>query len=143
MRVFMNDKRRALAREFSSPRAGDAGYDLYAIDDCEGAPLQRVALRTGLHIEIPAGYVGLVKDRSSVASAGMHCLAGVIDSSYRGELKILMVNLDSDTVLIKAGHKIAQLIIVPVFAEEVELAPRLEDLSPSERGEGGFGSTGK
>ncbi|MCY4072566.1 MAG: dUTP diphosphatase [Chloroflexi bacterium] len=143
MRVFMNAERRALAREFSSPRAGDAGYDLHAIEESAVAPLQRVALRTGLHIEIPAGCVGLVKDRSSVASAGMHCLAGVIDSSYRGELKVLMVNLDSETALIKAGQKIAQLIVVPVLTEEIELAARLEELSPSERGEGGFGSTGE
>lgn len=143
MRVFMNELRRALALEFSPPRAGDAGYDLHAICDCEVAPLQRLALETGLHIEIPAGYVGFVKDRSSVAMAGMHCLAGVIDSSYRGEIKVLMVNLGGETALIKAGQRIAQLIIVPVLTDETELVAQLEDLSSSQRGEGGFGSTGE
>ena len=101
MRAYMNDKRRGLAREFSAPRAGDAGYDLHAIDDFTVATMQRIAVRTGLHLEIPAGYVGLVKDRSSVAAAGMHCLAGVIDSSYRGELRVLMINLNSEAMQIK------------------------------------------
>ncbi len=143
MRVFMTEKRRALAREFAPPRAGDAGYDLHALDDCLIAPLQRIAIATGLHIEIPAGCVGLVKDRSSVAAAGLHCLAGVIDSSYRGELKVLMVNLDSETAHIKAGSRIAQLIIAPVLTEGIELLARLEDLAPSQRGADGFGSTGE
>lgn len=143
MRAFMNRNRRALAREFSSPRDGDAGYDLHAIDDIEAAPMQRIAVGTGLHIEIPAGWVGLVKDRSSVAAAGMHCLAGVIDSSYRGEIRVLMINLGSETVQMKAGQRIAQLIVVPVLTEGIELTGRLDELSPSERGAGGFGSTGK
>lgn len=143
MRVFMNDKRRALARDFSPPRAGDAGYDLHALEASEVAPMQRITVGTGLHIELPAGAVALVKDRSSVAAAGLHCLAGVIDSAYRGEIKVLMVNLDSEAVLIKAGQKIAQLIVVPVLTEEVELVARLEDLAPSERGVSGFGSTGE
>ncbi len=143
MRVLLSDKRRALACEFSKPRAGDAGYDLNAIANRIVASLQRVAVETGLHLEIPAGYVGLVKDRSSVAAAGMHCLAGVIDSSYRGELKVLMINLDSEPYRIKAGQKIAQLIIVPVLTEGIEEVARLHDLSSSERGESGFGSTGE
>ena len=143
MRVFMNDKRRALARDFSPPRAGDAGYDLHALEASEVAPMQRITVDTGLHIELPAGAVGLVKDRSSVAAAGLHCLAGVIDSAYRGEIKVLMVNLDSEAVHIKAGQKIAQLIVVPVLTEELELVPCLEQLASSERGADGFGSTGE
>ena len=143
MRVYLNGKRRALTCEFSKPRAGDAGYDLHAIANSVVAPLQRITVQTGLHLEIPPGYVGLVKDRSSVASAGMHCLAGVIDSSYRGELKVLMINLDSEPYRIKAGKKVAQLLIVPVLTDGIEVVARLDGLLSSERGESGFGSTGE
>ena len=75
-----------------------------------------------MYLEIPAGLVGLVKDRSSMASTGIHTLAGVIDSAYRGELKILLVNLGDATFEIHAGQKIAQLLIVPVYTATVEYA---------------------
>ena len=143
MRVYRNDKLRALDIDFKAPRAGDAGYDLFAIADYSIDPGQRALVDTGLHLEIPPGFVGLVKDRSSVASAGIHTLAGVIDSSYRGELKILMVNLGVSPYQISAGQKIAQLLIVPVYTEAIEFVDSLEDLSSSERGTGGFGSTGE
>lgn len=143
MRVFLTERRRALGIAFESPRPGDAGYDLHAMHDGEVAPLQRTLIRTGLHLEIPAGYVGLVKDRSSVAAAGLHCLAGVIDSAYRGELKALLVNLGGEPFYFKAGQKIAQLIVLPCYAEEIELADCLQDLAPSKRGDAGFGSTGE
>ncbi len=142
MRVFRNEKLRALDIEFTAPRPGDAGYDRYAADSYRIAPQQRALVETGLHLEIPPGYVGLVKDRSSVASAGIHTLAGVIDSAYRGELKVLLVNLGERDYLIRSGQKIAQLLVVPVYVEAVEFVHSLEDLSASERGSGGFGSTG-
>ena len=78
-----------------------------------------------------------------MAAAGLHTLAGVIDSSYRGELKILLVNLGGKPYAIRAGQKIAQLLIVPVLTEAIEFVDSLEDLSASERGADGFGSTGK
>ena len=93
MRVYRNDKLKKLEIAFKAPRIGDAGYDLNAVAEYEIAPLERVLVETGLHLEIPAGSVGLVKVRSSVAAVGIHTLAGVIDSAYRGELKILLVNL--------------------------------------------------
>lgn len=142
MRVYRNEKLCALGVEFSAPRAGDAGYDLYATRDCVIAPGQRAVIESGLHLEIPVGYVGLVKDRSSIASRGVHTLAGVIDSAYRGELKILLINLGADNYQVCAGHKIAQLLVVPVSTQPVEFAHSLDDLSASERGAGGFGSTG-
>ena len=142
LRVFRNEKLRSLEIEFKSPRAGDAGYDLFATDNDAVPAGQRALVKTGLHLEIPAGFVGLVKDRSSVASTGIHTLAGVIDSAYRGELKILLVNLGDATFEIHAGQKIAQLLIVPVYTATVEYVNSLEDLPATKRGEGGFGSTG-
>ena len=121
MRVFRNEKLRALDIEFSAPRPGDAGYDLFSTGNYVVEPQQRALVETGLHLEIPPGYVGLVKDRSSVASAGVHTLAGVIDSAYRGELKVLVVNLSERSYLISSGQKIAQLLVVPVYTEAVEV----------------------
>ncbi len=142
MRVYRSARMRALNIDFAPPRPGDAGYDLFAIDDYQAAPGQRLLVATGLHLEIPPGHVGLVKDRSSVAAAGLHCLAGVIDSAYRGELKILLVNLGSESYVIQAGAKIAQLLVLPVYTAPVQYAAALSELSTTERGAGGFGSTG-
>ena len=143
MRVFRNEKLEALEIEISAPRPGDAGYDLYAVDDYRVAPGQRALVETGLHLEIPSGFVGVVKDRSSVASVGLHTLAGVIDSSYRGELKVLLVNMGEEYYRIHIGQKIAQLLVVPAYVDAIEIADSLEDLSATERGVGGFGSTGE
>lgn len=142
MRVYRNEKLRRLGIDFSAPRGGDAGYDLHSIGDYMVTPGQRALLETGLHLEIPPGFVGLIKDRSSVASAGIHTLAGVIDSAYRGELKVLLVNLGSDSCHIRIGQKIAPLLVVPAYTQSIELVYSLDDLSASDRGAAGFGSTG-
>ena len=141
MRAYKNDKMRRLGIEFKAPRDGDAGYDLFSAGEYVAAPRQSVRVDTGLHLEIPPGYVGLIKDRSSVAAAGLHATAGVIDSSYRGELKILLLNAGAEDYTIKVGQKIAQLLVVPVYVAAVEMVESLEALSASERGAGGFGST--
>lgn len=143
MRVYQSEKLRKLNIDFAPPREGDAGYDLFALADYWVEPGQRALVNTGLYLEIPPGFVGLVKDRSSMAAAGIHTLAGVIDSSYRGELKILLVNLGSNAYSISPGQKIAQLLVVPVHTESIELVDSLADLSASARGAGGFGSTGE
>lgn len=143
MRVYRNKKHRRLGIEFCAPRDGDAGYDLHAIENCRAVPGERVLVDTGLHLEIPGGCVGLVKDRSSVAAAGLQTIAGVIDSAYRGELKVLLVNLSDAPVDISAGQKIAQLLILPVSSPPIEFVESLADLSETERGAGGFGSTGE
>ncbi len=142
MRAYRNQKMRRLNIEFRAPRPGDAGYDLYALAEHCLAPGERAAVGTGLHLEIPPGYVGLVKDRSSMAIAGIHAIAGVIDSAYRGELRILLVNLGDAEYKIRPRQKIAQLLIVSVNCPAVEEVVSLRDLSATERGEGGFGSTG-
>jgi len=143
MRVYKNEKLQALDIDFSAPRDGDAGYDLYSIGEYTLEPMGRVLVETGLHLEIPAGHVGLVKDRSSVASAGLHTMAGVIDASYRGEVKILIINLSDDEYTISVGQKIAQMVVVPVYTQAVDLVDTHEELTVTERGAGGFGSTGE
>lgn len=143
MRVYRNVKLRQLSIEFRAPRRGDAGYDLFSTESYLVEPRKRVLVESRLHLEIPNGYVGLVKDRSSVAAAGLRTRAGVIDSAYRGELEILMVNLADVDIHIRAGQKIAQLLMVPVYSAPVEFVDSLEDFSEAERGAGGFGSTGE
>jgi dUTP pyrophosphatase len=123
---------------------GAAGADLCAAVESEMiiGPGDRAAVPTGLVVEIPAGYEGQVRPRSGLAiKAGLTIVnaPGTIDSDYRGELKVLMINLGSDPVSIGRGDRIAQLLIAPVTrASFIET----EDLTVSERGEGGFGSTG-
>ena len=125
--------------------AGAAGADLCAAaeDDLVIEPGKRAAVPTGLVVEIPGGFEGQVRPRSGLAIR--HGLTvvnapGTIDSDFRGELKVLVVNLGSEPATISRGERIAQLVIAPVtravFVESAEL-------SPSERGDGGFGSTGR
>ena len=143
MRVYRNEKFRRLRIEFSAPRPGDAGYDLVAVAGYRMSPGERVLVETGLHLEIPDGFVGLVQDRSSLALAGLHTLAGVIDSAYRGELKVLLVNLADETIQIRARQRIAQLLVVPVYNAPIVFVDSLDELTKTERGAGGFGSTGE
>ena len=143
MRVFFTDKFRSQNLTFTAPRPGDAGYDLYALEAATLAPGGRALIPTGLHIEISDGYVGLIKDRSSMAVAGIHTMAGVIDSSYRGELKILLLNTNPIDYVVKTGQKIAQLIVVPYHANPIEVVDLLAHLTVSDRGQDGFGSTGQ
>ena len=121
----------------------DAGFDLRSIEDVEVGPGERVMVRTGLAVAIPDGHAGLVLPRSGLASKHGLTLAnapGLIDSGYRGEVICLVVNLDlHESVKIARGDRIAQLVVVEV----PELRPGwVDELPPSSRGEGGFGSTG-
>ncbi len=122
---------------------GDAGFDLRSVADVEVGPGERAMVPTGLAVAIPEGHAGLVLPRSGLASRHGLTLAnapGLIDAGYRGELICAVVNLDrSAPVHISRGDRIAQLVIVAV--PELE-ATWVEDLPPSTRGEGGFGSTG-
>lgn len=119
---------------------GDAGLDLFSNVDLvlEKGGVQ--AVPTGIKVEIPEGYVGLIWDKSGVSLKGVHRLAGVVDAGYRGEVKVVMINLGQGPFIIEKGMKIAQLLVQPVV--EVEVV-EVEDLEDSSRGEGGFGSTGK
>jgi len=120
---------------------GDAGIDLRSYESKVLAPLERYAFATGLSLEIPEGFVGLVWDRSGLAvKEGLTCLAGVVDSGYRGEIKIVMLNTSDKEVKIEKGDRIAQMLIQPIMKIELEPAKKL---SQTERGKGGFGASGK
>lgn len=120
----------------------DAGFDLYALDDSVAWPRKRVLVRTGIAMEIPEGHVGLIWPRSGLAvKHGIDVMAGVVDSGYRGEIKVLLQNTDPDLVhKIHKGDRIAQILIQPIVTPELV---EVDDLGESERGADGFGSTGK
>ena len=121
---------------------GDAGLDIYsAEEDYNLKPKERKGFLTGIKMEIPDGYVGLVWDKSGLASKyGIKTMAGVIDSSYRGEISIVLINLGSEDYLVEKNTKIAQILIQKIEQVEIE---EVEDLENTERGDGGFGSSGK
>jgi dUTP pyrophosphatase len=134
-----------LDRELPLPahtRPGDAGLDLRAAETATLAPGERRLVPTGLAVAIPSGHAGLVLPRSGLAMhRGVTVLnaPGLIDSGYRGELKVLLVNHGAEPVAIARGERIAQLVIQAVA--EVKLV-ETDRLPESERGVGGFGSTG-
>lgn len=124
-------------------REGDAGLDLQAAEAVTLEPGARALVPTGLAIAIPAGYAGFVLPRSGLALRhGLTCLntPGLVDAGYRGEIKVLLINHDRVPVTIARGERIAQLVIQRIERSElIEVA----ELPPSERGAGGFGSTGR
>jgi dUTP pyrophosphatase len=127
----------------SAAHPGDAGLDLRAAIDVEVGPGRRAMVPTGVAVAIPEGHAGLLLPRSGLASRHGLTLAnapGLIDAGYRGELTCVLVNLDPDEpVKVLRGDRIAQLVIVAIPS----IRPSwVEELPPSSRGEGGFGSTG-
>jgi dUTP pyrophosphatase len=119
---------------------GAAGYDLQSDKDFTINPMQRVLVPTGYAFEIPIGKVGIIKDRSSMAyKYGISTLAGVIDSDYRDEVKILLINLSGLAYKVSKGDRIAQMVVVDHYSEELELVEQLDDFDRK----GGFGSTGQ
>ncbi len=122
-----------------------AGADLYALPggDVSVAPGETVLVHTGLALEIPVGYMGLVFARSGLASKRGLAPAnkvGVIDADYRGEIMVALYNQSVKTQVIASGERVAQLVLVPFLAAEYEES---ESLSETDRGAGGFGSTGR
>ena len=140
-------KRKKTAEDLPLPRymsSGSAGMDLYAAVDetTEIAPGGFGLIPTGIHLQLPAGYEGQLRPRSGLAAKhGVTVLntPGTIDSDYRGEIKVILINLGREPFVIKRGDRIAQLIISRY--ERVKLVPT-ECLEVSERGSGGFGHTG-
>lgn len=123
---------------------GDAGLDLYACEAAHIGPGERWSVGTGVAVEIPAGHAGLVLPRSGLARDHGIALVnapGLIDSGYRGELRVLLLNTDpAETFRVEPGERIAQLLITPIATP----APvEVESLNDSARGEGGFGSSGR
>ncbi len=121
----------------------DAGMDLYSAIDCVLEPYDRTLIPTGVKLAIPAGYAGFVQPRSGLAIKNGIALVnspGLIDCGYRGEICVILINLDKEKeFVIKKGDKICQLVIKKI--EQASLI-EVEELDDSERGEGGFGSTG-
>jgi dUTP pyrophosphatase len=125
-------------------RCGDAGLDLLAADSVTLEPGARAAVATGVAVAVPEGYAGFLQARSGRALHEGLALAnapGLIDSGYRGEIKVIVVNLDPNhPIRVNRGEKIAQLVVQPVVEATLEV---VDELPASERGEGGFGSSGR
>ena len=119
----------------------DAGLDLYCFEDVPFRPGQLIKVPTQVAIQIPKGYVGLIRDRSSVSLKQLKVTAGVIDAGYTGEVNVVLLNLSVDHGCVQRGQKIAQILLIPIAAPEVEV---VEDFTDTESGrkEKGFGSTG-
>lgn len=126
---------------FRRSNPSDAGADLVAGEDKVIPPLERTIVGTGVFIEIPYGYYGRIAPRSGLANShGINTLAGVIDSCYRGEIKVVLHNTDRyESFTVRMGDRIAQLIIEKHYNFEFIEVEELED---TERGQKGFGSTG-
>ena len=119
---------------------GDAGMDIYCDADVVVFPGEVVAVPTGISMELPAGYVALIWDRSGLAfKNGIKTMGGVLDSGFRGEVKVIMTNLSSEKFEAKKGSRVAQMLIQKYEVPDIEIT---EELSDSARGEGGFGSSG-
>ena len=124
-------------------KPGDSGVDIKAMLDTPSIklkPLERALIPTGIYVEIPEGYEIQIRPRSGLsAKKGLVAVLGTIDSGYRGEIKVILVNLDSSEQEVLNGERIAQMVLAKV--EEISWAVKT-GLSESERGEGGFGHSG-
>ena len=121
----------------------DAGYDLYAPDETIVHNVRGTTVDTGVHVEIPSGYVGLIKSRSGLNIKRNIICEGVIDSGYTGSIRVklrLMSDIPHEWVTIHRGDRIAQIVIVPCFSSTIEIVDKLDD---TERGSSGFGSSGR
>ena len=119
---------------------GDAAFDLHAIEDVLLKVNEKKIIKTGIKMAIPENHVGLVWDRSGLAAKkGIHVMAGVIDSIYRGEILIVLKNLGGEDFQVEKGMRVAQMLIQPVVAAELK---EVDWLDETERAENNFGSTG-
>jgi len=119
----------------------DAGYDLYCCEEYFIKPMERCLVKTGVAMSIPTGYYGHISDRSGMAlKKGAHCLGKIVDSSYRGEVGVIILNTDMyETIKIQKGDRIAQMIFKKY--ETVEFIEK-QTLDKTERSESGYGSSG-
>jgi dUTP pyrophosphatase len=119
---------------------GDAGMDFYTIEDIVFPPGKQEKVYTGIALEIPEGHVGLIWDKSSISfNLGLKVMGGVIDSSYRGEIIMNLLNTSNEEVTLPKGHKVAQLIIQKFDHCEIQ---KVDEISETVRGAGREGSTG-
>ena len=118
----------------------DAGLDLRTPVTCVAYPHSSICIDTGVHVEIPEGYCGLLKSKSGLNTKFMIQTEGVIDAGYTGSIVVPVYNHSDEPYIFGAGDKITQLVIVPILLPELELVDSLEE---TDRGDNGFGSTGK
>ena len=121
---------------------GSAGYDIFSIESVTIAPGSRLLVRTGVSLEVPEYYYIRVAPRSGLSVRGIDVGAGVIDSSYRGEVKVLLINNSKEYYNVQEGDRIAQLIMERCGNAEISVLEYYDELSMSERGQNGFGSSG-
>lgn len=117
----------------------DAGLDLMAPKALQIWPRQRAAIDTGVHVQIPHGHVGLITSKSGLMQKCGILTSGTIDSGYTGSLRVILFNTGGQRIQIQAGQKVAQLVVFPIITPEIEVVDKLDE---TERGDGGFGSTG-
>jgi len=122
---------------------GDAALDLRAAESLSLKPLEKRTVQTGIKLAIPKDCVGLIWDKSGIAARnGVHVLAGVIDSGYRGEIGIVLANFGKEEFKIEKNQKIAQMLIQPIHTAKIREVREEKELEETKRGEKGFGSTG-
>jgi len=136
MKIKLSERAKMPVRAFPD----DAGLDIFTPDMLIIKPHKSVKVDTGVHVEIPKGYVGFLKSKSGLNVKRNLIGEGVIDSGYTGSIVVKLYNLGEDIVLINAGEKIIQLVLLPIITPELEV---VDELEATERGTGGFGSTGR
>lgn len=140
MRISITAESPDCVPEYATESA--AGMDLKANESLELRPMERRAVATGVRIAIPNGYEGQVRPRSGLAlkhGISVPNAPGTIDADYRGEVKVILINLGTESFLIERGDRIAQFVICPIVRAELDVCTELVETA---RGEGGFGSTG-
>lgn len=120
-------------------KAGDAGFDLSAIQDVEVPPGKVTVVPTGLAWAIPSGHFGHILQRSGMGKKGIMVQGGVIDSNYRGDVGVMLLHFNNEPYHIKKGDRIAQLVFQKIYVPKLQI---VEELDQTERGTDGFGSTG-
>ena len=125
---------------FKYSREGDACMDMYADSDAVIYPHETVIIKTGIAVEIPEGFEGVVRGRSGLASQGISVHIGTIDETYRGDIGVIVTNNSMQVFGIHKGNRIAQFTVKPVYPVHLT---EVEELSETERGEQGYGSSGK
>lgn len=139
----MNVRIKKLHEEAKAPEyahQGDAGMDVFALEQVSLQPGERAVVPTGVAMAVPEGHVALVWDKSGRAvKEGLTTMAGVIDAGYRGEVGIVVLNASTEVIVVEKHQKVAQILIQPVVSPTLEV---VEDLDDTNRGDGGFGSTG-
>jgi dUTP pyrophosphatase len=122
----------------------DAGFDLYAIEDCTIQPQSSQMVDTGIIIEIPEDCYARIAPRSGLAAKnGIDVLAGVVDCTFRGRVKVILINHGVNPFVVSKGDRIAQMIFEKIYSPlSIQVVSDVKDLQSTERGAGGFGSTG-